>query len=70
MKLCVGYRPAERVGGTVVGPARWNAWLKFGLYMAVGAPPLATPFTVDELTTVAWLKNRERERCVASAISP
>lgn len=31
--------------------------------MAVGAPPLATPFTVDELTIVAWLKNVMRMRC-------
>ena len=42
----------------MVGPARWNAWLKFGLYMAVGAPPLATPLTVDELTIVAWLEKK------------
>lgn len=61
VKLCVGYRPAERVGGTVVGPARWKAWLKLGLYMAVGAPPLATPFTADELTIVAWLR-RDRKK--------
>lgn len=46
----------------MVGPARWNAWLKFGLYIAVGAPPLATPLTVDELTIVAWLKNASEIR--------
>lgn len=62
MKLWVGYKPADKVGGTVVGPARWNAWLKFGLYIAVGAPPLATPLTVDELTIVAWLKNASEIR--------
>jgi len=45
-----------------VGPARWKAWLKLGLYIAVGAPPLATPFTVDELTIVAWLKNDNKMR--------
>jgi len=47
-----------------VGPARWNAWLKLGLYI-VGAPPLATPFTV-ELTIVDWLKKKTdamRMRC-------
>jgi len=42
-----------------VGPARWNAWLKLGLYI-VGAPPLATPFTV-ELTIVDWLKKRRNK---------
>jgi len=41
-----------------VGPARWNAWLKLGLYI-VGAPPLATPFTV-ELTIVDWLKKKKQ----------
>lgn len=61
MKLWVGYNPAERVGGTDVGPERWKAWLKFGLYIAVGAPPLATPFT-DELTIVVWLKSENEMR--------
>lgn len=47
-----------------MGPARWNAWLKLGLYI-VGAPPLATPFTV-ELTIVDWLKRKDamKMRCV------
>lgn len=45
-----------------MGPARWKAWLKFGLYIAVGAPPLATPFTADELTIVVWLKNENEMR--------
>ena len=62
VKLWVGYNPAERVGGTVVGPARWKAWLKFGLYIAVGAPLLTTPFTCDELTIVAWLQKLKTKR--------